>query len=397
MEHSVRWMRLQQKMREQQIDGYIATQNVDCYYLSGSMQTGYLFIPAEGEPVFYVRRSVARAREESAAAVEELGAMRTLGERIRSRYPSLFEQEQVVIATPWDVLPVQLYRRIEALFPQAAWVDGSVMTRELRMIKSNEEMEAIREAARVIDLALEYALARLYPGMAEFELIAEIEYAIRRHGHIGIMRMRGYNQEIVTGMVGAGAAMAKPTYFDGPGGGEGMSPASPQGAGRASIQVGDPILIDIGCSIGGYIIDQTRTVVIGELDPELQAAYDVSEAILREVEQNLRPGIICEDLYKQAVIQAEEAGLGEHFMGYGADQVKFLGHGIGLEIDEFPVLARGFKYPLEVNMVIAIEPKFTFPGRGVVGIENSYRITETGFEKLTQSLEGVRKLAIGRE
>jgi Xaa-Pro aminopeptidase len=206
---------------------------------------------------------------------------------------------------------------------------------------------------------------------------------------MGLMRVRGYNQEIITGMIGAGAAAAMPTYFDGPAGGEGLGAASPQSSGTRSIGTDEPILIDIGCCIGGYVIDQTRTAVIGELPDDLRQAYELSEAVLRETEARLKPGTICEDLYAAALEQVQSAGLSDHFMGFGADQVKFLGHGIGLEIDELPVLARGFRYALEPGMVIAIEPKFTFPGRGVVGIENTYAITETGFEKLTVSREGI--------
>ena len=80
---------------------------------------------------------------------------------------------------------------------------------------------------------------------------------------------------------------------------------------------------------------------------------------------------------------AEAAGLSENFMGFGTDQVKFLGHGVGLELDELPVLAAGVKSRLMPGMVIAIEPKFTFPGEGVVGIENTFAITENGLERLT--------------
>ncbi|MNQ94159.1 Xaa-Pro dipeptidase [compost metagenome] len=140
------------------------------------------------------------------------------------------------------------------------------------------------------------------------------------------------------------------------------------------------------------MIDQTRTLVIGGLDPELQRAYDVAEEVLRATEARLQPGTIAEHLYLLALDQVHEAGLSAHFMGYGADQVKFLGHGIGLEIDELPVLAKGFKYPLAPGMVIAIEPKFTFPGRGVVGIEDTYLITEDGYEKLTVSRDGIRRI-----
>jgi Xaa-Pro aminopeptidase len=359
------------------------------------MQTGYLFIPAAGEPLFSVRRSVVRAQEESAFPVEAMGSLRALGERLAALYPQTFQpdgEEQTVLATEFDVLPVQLYLKLQSAFPKVRWTDGSMLVRETRMIKSAGEIAKIKQAAAVIDRAFEKAAAEVRAGMREFELMALIEYSIRCDGHLGLMRMRGYNQELITGMVGAGAAAAMPTYFDGPAGGQGLSAAGPQSSGPRRIERNEPILVDIGCCIDGYVIDQTRTMVIGDLPEDLVRAYELSEQVLRRAESGLKPGTVSEQLYLTALEQVKEAGLSEHFMGFGADQVKFLGHGIGLEIDELPVLAKGFTYPLEPGMVIAIEPKFTFPGRGVVGIENSYAITETGFEKLTLSREGLIRL-----
>ncbi|MBW7459088.1 M24 family metallopeptidase, partial [Paenibacillus sepulcri] len=165
--------------------------------------------------------------------------------------------------------------------------------------------------------------------------------------------------------------------------------AAPQSVSLRAIRRNEPILIDVGCCIDGYIIDQTRTAVIGSLPDDMAAAYNHSESIIRETERLMVPGTICEALYIRALEQADECGLSAHFMGYGSDQVKFLGHGIGLEVDEWPVLARGFTDPLKAGMVLAVEPKFTFPGRGVVGIENSYLVTENGPRALTKSPEGL--------
>lgn len=390
-EHKQRVKRLQSKLEETGLDGFLVTQNVDLYYFTGSMQTGYCFIPAQGEPVFYVRRSVTRAREESAVRVSPLGSFRAFGAELEAAFPQLQQSAErtVRIAAEFDVLPVQQWQRLQAVWPRAEWRDGSALVREVRMIKSKAEVACIRKAAEVIDGAFEDALAHIAPGLTEIELMSRIELFIRQRGHLGLMRMRGYNQEIITGMVGAGEAAATPTYFDGPAGGLGLSPAAPQSASRRPFERNEPILIDIGCCIEGYVIDQTRTVVIGSLPDELKRAYDVAELILRRTEALLRPGTVCEQLYLQSLQLANEAGLGNHFMGYGDDQVKFLGHGIGLEIDELPVLAKGFRYRLEPGMVIAVEPKFTFPGLGVVGIENSYVITESGFERLTVSREGL--------
>ncbi|MDF2959731.1 MAG: peptidase [Paenibacillus sp.] len=398
-EYLERVVRLQERLQQKQIDGCMITQNVDIYYFTGSMQTGYLFVPSMGEALFFVRRSVLRAQSESAVKVEPLGSFRSFGDRLAEVYPGLFggagsgsPQRKLRLAAEFDVLPVQQLQRLETVLPGAGWVDGSLIIRELRMIKSAAELALIREAARVIDLAFEDAVQLLRPGTTELELVSRIEHFIRQQGHLGIMRMRGYNQEVITGMVGAGEAAAMPTYFDGPAGGQGLSAASPQSAGRRPIQANEPILIDIGCCIDGYVIDQTRTAVIGALPEDLTRAYDTSEQIIRSAEELLKPGTVCEQLYMHSLQMAHEAGLSDHFMGCGDDQVKFLGHGIGLEIDELPVLAKGFSYPLQAGMVIAVEPKFTFPGRGVVGIENSYAVTETGFEKLTVTREGLIRL-----
>ncbi|MEX2461607.1 MAG: Xaa-Pro peptidase family protein [Paenibacillaceae bacterium] len=386
--------RLQLKMKQKHIDVCLITQNVDLYYFTGSMQTGYLVIPVEGEAIFYVRRSVVRAQQESAVQVEVLGSLRELEATLQERFTSIFAEvkqasRKPIFATEFDVLPVQQFQRLEAALPDVAWVDGSMLVRETRMIKDEYEIGRIQEAARIIDIALEHAISHVREGMTEVALMSLIETTLRQHGHLGFMRMRGYNQEIITGMVGSGAAAAESTYFDGPAGGRGLSAASPQSSSHKRIELNEPILIDIGCSIDGYVIDQTRTVVVGGLNDQLTYAYQISESILRATEANLRPGVMCDELYFQALEQATEAGLSEFFMGYGTDQVKFLGHGIGLEIDELPVLAKGFKLPLEAGMVIAIEPKFTFPGRGVVGIENSYLITAQGYTKLTHSREGI--------
>ncbi|MUT68631.1 Xaa-Pro peptidase family protein [Paenibacillus sp. NEAU-GSW1] len=389
--------RLQQEMQANGADGMLITQNIDLFYFTGSMQTGYAFVPASGDPVFYVKRSVERAMLETGIRVKELGAFRQFRQTLAGDYPELFSGGKCLrIAADLDVLPAQTYLKLAEWLAAGKGgcelVDGSASIRKLRMIKSEVEIERIEAAAQAVDEALTEALNELREGMSELAWMARIEYELRLRGHIGLMRMRGYNQEIATGMLISGAAAAMPTYFDGPAGGLGLGAASPQSVSRSLIKRNEPILLDIGCCIDGYIIDQTRTAVIGELPERLLFAYQTSEAIIRETEQQMAPGAVCSDLYVRALAQAATAGLADHFMGYGADQAKFLGHGIGLEIDEWPVLAKGFDMPLEAGMVIAVEPKFTFPGLGVVGIENSYCITNASSRPLTRTKEGIIQL-----
>jgi Xaa-Pro aminopeptidase len=174
-----------------------------------------------------------------------------------------------------------------------------------------------------------------------------------------------------------------PGCFDGPVTGKGLSAAAPYGPSADVIGERSPIVIDYGAIFDGYIVDMTRIFAFGELDADLKRAFDVSRDILGWITDRLRPGSICEELYAGAVRVAEAAGLGEQFMGYPGEQAKFVGHGVGLELDELPVLAQRFRMPLAAGHVIAVEPKFALPGKGVVGIENTYAVTETGCEKIT--------------
>ncbi|MFC7441474.1 M24 family metallopeptidase [Laceyella putida] len=379
--------RFQAKLTENQIDGAIITQNVDLYYLTGTMQNGLLYVPQSGEPRFYVKKSVTRAEFEASVPVEEMGRMKQLGERLRETFGEVKR-----IGIEMDVLPYGLATRYLRFFPGAEVVDVAFPLRLLRAVKSEYELKQLRLAAAHVNQIITMLPQYIRTGVSEVELSAQIEHALRLKGNIGIYRMRGYNQELCLGMVASGAAAATPTYFDGPAGGLGMSTASPQGASRKTFAPGEPILVDISTVVEGYIIDQTRMAVIGELDEELTRAYEVTTAIIKEAERMGKPGVAWQDLYLRALEMAEAAGLQNHFMGFGKDQAKFLGHGVGLEFDELPVLARGFEQPLEKNMVIAIEPKFTFPGRGVVGIENTYVVTETGLKSITIAPEEIVRI-----
>jgi Xaa-Pro dipeptidase len=372
------------------IGAMVITHHIDIYYFTGTMQNGLLFVPVIGPPLFYVKRSIDRAISETTVSVEPLESFKTLGARLAKSMPLIMERCNIGLT--YDTITVELFDKLKSILPLANWVNASKLIRTLRMVKDEHELNCIRRAARVVDIALFETLPMLKAGMTEIELLAEIEYNLRKHGHLGLIRVRAMNMEIVTGIAASGAAAAKPSAFDGPAGGEGLHPAFPKGSGWNIIQNNEPILLDIGCNIDGYVIDQTRTAVIGELAEDLQRAYDTSENILRAIELHLNPGTVCEDLYNLSLDMARMAGFSDHYMGYKQNAVKFVGHGFGLEIDEWPVLARGVLTYLEPGMVIAIEPKFTFPGRGVVGIENSYLITTGGHEKLTISREGVWKL-----
>jgi Xaa-Pro aminopeptidase len=132
--------------------------------------------------------------------------------------------------------------------------------------------------------------------------------------------------------------------------------------------------------------------VVGELPPELARAHAVAVAIQDEVAAGLRPGAIPAELWERARGRAEREGLGDRFMGPPGDQARFVAHGVGLELDELPILAPGFREPLVAGQVLAVEPKFVFPGLGAVGVENVYAVTERGGDRLCDLPDAVLRV-----
>nr|MBL0712107.1 aminopeptidase P family protein [Desulfobacterales bacterium] len=160
-------------------------------------------------------------------------------------------------------------------------------------------------------------------------------------------------------------------------------PAVAQGAGFNRIKPRQPILLDYVFAWQGYIADHTRIFALGELPSDLMRAHQAMLDLQDILREQARPGVRAGDLYDTAVAWAAENGWGDWFMGADDQRVRFIGHGVGLELDEYPFLAEGQDMALETGMTIALEPKLIIPGQGVVGIENTHVVTADGLETLT--------------
>jgi Xaa-Pro dipeptidase len=229
-------------------------------------------------------------------------------------------------------------------------------------------------------------------GITDLELAAELEFVARKEGHQGITRMRGFNSELFFGHVFSGADSAVPAYLDTPLGGVGVNPSIGQGSSYKTIRANEPICVDFAGAFDGYLSDQTRIFSVGALPEKLVRAYHDMVAIQNRMLELAVPGASWGGLYNACFQLACEMGYRDHFMGSKGAQVSFIGHGIGIEIDEYPFIARGFDaYELKEGMTFAFEPKAVFPGLGAVGIENTYRLGAEGPKPLTFSDE---KLAI---
>lgn len=370
---------LQKEMENTELEGAIILLNSDMYYLTGTVQNAHLFVPLEGEPVLMVRKSLNRAREESPLTnIVAMERLKDLPGIVQSFYPQPLSR----LGMELDVLPVNNFAIYQRLFPSARITDVSPLIKKIRLIKSPHEVDLIRESLRVLDMAYREVPRVLREGMAEIELASYFEATLRRGGMSGLSKMRAFNQDYFMGNICAGRSGAYASGFDGSVSGSGASPASPQGPGYKAIQRNEVIYIDYACSVNGYNGDQTRIFCLGRLEPKMVKAHQDALLINAELLKALRPGVLAEEAYFQAVKIAEELGYKDNFLGYQEDRARFIGHGVGLDLDELPVLAPGVKMPLQPGMTFALEPKFVFP-EGAIGTENTFVMTENGPENIS--------------
>jgi Xaa-Pro aminopeptidase len=372
--------RLQEEMTSENIDGVMILQQADKFYFSGTVQNGVIYIPQKGNPVFMVRKSLDRALKES-----ELDTIVPF--KSYSQIPGILNEHGLnrchKIGLELDVMPVTIFRKLQEVFSDAEMVDASKSIKKIRMVKSDYEIKTMRKAGQILKSAMEAVHDLLHEGMTEIELAAETEIILRRNGHQGIIRMRKWNQECFYGLILSGESGAISNYMDAPLGGMGPCPAAPRGASLKKIKSNEPIIIDMVSAYNGYVVDCTRTFYIGKIEDKLSKAFETSLQIQEGALNRFKSGANLKEIYDSAQEMAKKSGLGDNFMGYGKDKVKFLGHGVGLELDELPVIAEGFDFTLQKNMTVAIEPKFLFPKVGAVGVENTWAAKEGGPQKIT--------------
>jgi Xaa-Pro aminopeptidase len=374
--------KLQSALLQEGIDGALILQNTDLFYFSGTIQQSHLYIPAQGSPLLMVRKSLQRAKEESPlAAIIPLKSPKQLMTLIRENGL----KPPTVMGMELDVLPANNYLSYRKLFPEIDIRDISMPIRRVRAIKSAYELSLIQQAAVFSDQVAATMPNLLKAGLTEIELAGMVEAQARRLGHQGIVRMRLWGAEMFYGHLMAGSAAAVPSYLASPTGGASVSAAVAQGPSFRKIRRNEPILLDYVFAWKGYISDHTRVYTIGRPPQALVDAHAHMLDLQERIKTMGTPGTITGDLYTAAVEMAAQKGVGDHFMGAGADRVRFIGHGVGLELDELPFLAKGQKTELQAGMVIALEPKLIFPGKGVVGIENTHVVTQNGLEQLTHA------------
>jgi len=354
------------------------------YYFTGTMQDGVLLIPRESDPVLWVRRSFERARAES--ALRDIRPMTSFREAAQSlgKIPEMIHIEA-------DLVPYGLVQRFRKHFTCREVASLDLPVAKVRAVKSPYELALMQRSGEIHRRVMEEQVpALLREGISEAELGGDLFAELMRQGHQGLVRFGGFGTEAVVGQIGFGENSLRPTNMDSPGGCVGVGPATPVlGSPLRRLRSGDLVFLDTGCGVEGYHTDKTLTYVFGHRPPKHAVALHERcvELELRAAEM-LKPGAIPSQIYA-TVLRSLDAAFLEHFMGYGNRRSKFLGHGIGLQVDEPPVIADGFDEPLVEGMVIALEPKRGVPGVGMVGRENTYLVTASGGKSLTGDHPGL--------
>lgn len=382
-EASLRIDRLHKAMAGAGIDGLLVADNADIFYLTGRVYAGFAYIPAGMAPLWFVRRPVElegdgvvyiRKPEDMASHIVAAGlAMpRRLGLEL-------------------DILSFNQAERLRSVFPGAECVDTTPMMRSMRAVKTDFEVEQMRLSGLKHEQVYR-KIPKLYRvGMTDVELQVEIERISRLEGCLGVFRISGQSMEIYMGNVLAGRNADVPAPYDFAMGGRGLDPSIPGGAAGEEIKEHNAVMVDLNGNFTGYMTDMTRVFAVGSLPQEAVDAHQCSIDICRAFEREARPGVEARTLYEMCADMARERGLERYFMGH-RQHAGFVGHGVGIEVNEWPVIAPRSRQILERNNTIALEPKFVIPEVGAVGIENTYVIEDTGARSLTNAPEEIVQL-----
>lgn len=365
---------IQKEMQQRGIDACILATGVNIFYTVGSIYNGYYYLPADGKAIHFIKRNSDNIIAESISIRKPEQIAEEL-QKLNLKLP-----ETVLLET--DALSFTECNRLINALQIKKVENASTLLRRIRSVKSEFELTQIRQCAKThVDVYKQ--IPGLYKaGMTDLELQYEIEFLMRKSGSLGIFRSYGPNMDIYMGslLVGDNAQSASP--FDFALGGHGKNPILPLGASGVKIEKGNTIMVDMAGNYSPWMTDITRVFSLGKVSDLAYKAHQISIEIHNAILEFAKAGTACADLYNKAIEIVSKNKLDEYFMGT-KQQAKFIGHGVGLEINEPPVLAPRSKELLETNIVFALEPKFVIPNVGAVGVENTYLTKSSGLENLT--------------
>lgn len=361
-------------------DAILLSGFANLYYTSGRVFCGYTYITADGKVTYFVKRPIGLEGEN----VAYIRKPEQMAELLTGKMPGS-------IALELGTASYNAVERLKKVFAGAAIVDGTAVINSVRAVKSEFEISKLKTCG--VHHATAYGnIKKVYrEGMTDIELQIEIERVLRNEGCLGQFRISGDTMELFMGNLLCGYNAETPSPYDFAMGGGGLDESLPVGCNGSLIRPGNTVMVDMCGNFNGYMTDMTRVFRIGEIDELARKAHSLSITIHHRLATMAKPGVEAKALYEEAMKIVKDAGLEEYFMGL-KQKAGFIGHGVGIEVNELPVIAPRSRDVLQAGNVIALEPKFVIPQVGAVGIENTYVVRDSGLECLTNFPEDIQEL-----
>jgi Xaa-Pro aminopeptidase len=370
--------KLQALLVERKVDCALMLYHRDVYYYAGTARPASLAVTPDSA-VLFTRRG--RGWIEKEAPVEDIrdGGLSSILEWARAN-----GAKNGTIGIEMDLVPANTYVRLTEELPEADFTDISPLILEQRLVKDEGEVSAIKGACRIVEEAHRHLPNVLREGAAELDLAAEVERVARMHGHetFAILRKR-METEMGAALVLSGESLDIMGGYGQVVTGTGLSPAFPYGPSRRTIRAGEAVVFDIAAVNKGYHADMARTYCVGRAKPEVHEAHAALVAIQEAIREKAVPGATASSVYEAAVGKAGDLGVRDYFQGIGEQQGTFVGHGLGLEVDELPLLSPRDETIIQKNMTFTTEIFIVHPDFGEVKLEDTLRATENGPEFLT--------------
>lgn len=375
--------RLQKLLQFNDVSAALIMYPRDLFYYAGTAQPANLWIPESGEPILFTRRAAEMTKKAT---------------WINQTYPATSFKEMLMIlaeantlpekgskiGVQHDVLPTNIGLSLQKYLNEYSFMNVSKIILQQRLVKDTSEVESIRKAINLWEESHNAILTHLEQGRTEYEISSQFEFTARKNGGDGVVWFRRWD----ACLPGGGIVTAGPNAWEISGHamtvtGVGMSESLPWGASKRKLENGDLVVVDYGICRGGYHADMARTYCVGKPSPKQKDLWNVLVELHLSVIDQIKPGVTGEELYLLAEKLAEKNNLKEYFMGIENNRGNYIGHSIGLEIDEDPVLGFGHTQPLPEGAVVTIEPKFMVPGLGSVMVEDDILLTKSGYEILS--------------
>ncbi len=381
-EIALRIRKIQDAMVCNGIKSVLVNGNANIYYTSGRFFRGYTYIPAEGEAVYFVMRPLGY----------DFQGVKAFYIRKPEQIPDIMSENGISLPDQIGLEEGELtyseIMRLRKAFTGMQYTDGGGVLRTARMRKTPYEIERMKTDG-LHQCAVYRRIPHIYrEDMTDVEFQIEIERILRLEGCLGKSRMSGRLMEINLGSVLYGENADAPTPYEFALGGAGTDPSLPVGADGSIMHAGHTVMVDMN---NGYQSDMTRVWRIGEIPEIALRAHECSRRILRRLEEVGKPEYPVADLYEEAMRIVKDERLEDFFMGH-TQRAGFIGHGVGIELNEQPAVTPRSKDTLLDSMTIALEPKFVIPGVGAVGVENTYVVTSDGLKSITPFPEEIQEL-----